>query len=153
MVQASTTCFKAPFLPSSLLEADTIFYRAIITTWLFFSSLKSPCSSSLGCDVNVISFHMALQQANVTAESCSPLCSPPRSHLDGGLVKCIIYPCLPPWRGSHTRKVGLLTWIHCQYLGLTRLPCRPKVQQSYFSICLREKTSHNCLERNSGLTN
>lgn len=34
-------------------------------------SLQSPCGTSLGCDVNVISFHMALQQANVTAESCS----------------------------------------------------------------------------------
>lgn len=61
------------FLPfSSLLEADTIFYRAINKTWLFFfSSLQSPRGTSLGCDVNVISFHMALQQANVTAESCS----------------------------------------------------------------------------------
>lgn len=36
-------------------------------------SLQSPCGTSLGCDVNVISFHMALQRANVTAESCSAL--------------------------------------------------------------------------------
>lgn len=34
-------------------------------------SLQSPCGTSLGCDVNVISFHMALQRVNVTAESCS----------------------------------------------------------------------------------
>lgn len=97
---------------SSLLEADTTFWRAINKSSNFFSSLQSPCSTSLGCDVNVISFHMALQQANVTAESCSafsllslqPFLSAACFSVlvwVGGLVKCIIYPCLPPWSGNH----------------------------------------------------
>lgn len=31
----------------------------------------------------------------------------------GGLVKCIIYLCLPPWSGSHTKR-GPSPWIqHC----------------------------------------
>lgn len=34
----------------------------------------------------------------------------------GGLVKCIIYPCLPPWSGSHT-KSGPSPWIQ-------HLPCQ-----------------------------
>lgn len=117
------------FLPfSSLLEADTIFYRAINKSWHSPPpSLQSPCGTSLGCDVNVISFHMALQRANVTAESCSAfsLLSLPTflsaaclSALVwmGGLVKCIIYPCLPPWSGNHTKR-GPSPWIQ-------HLPCQ-----------------------------
>lgn len=103
----------------------------LIRLLIFFSSLQSPCSTSLGCDVNVISFHMALQQANVTAESCSafsllslqPFLSAACFSVlvwVGGLVKCIIYPCLPPWSGNRThthkkRALSMNSALHCQH--------------------------------------
>lgn len=92
----------------------------LIRLGIFFSSLQSPYSTSPGRDVNVISFHMALQRANVTAESGArtALPQPPLQSasvaLDGPL-KCVIHPC--PLSGVSTQKTGLprdttLQWTH-----------------------------------------
>lgn len=77
---------------------------------IFFPALQSLCGTSPGRDVNVISFHMALQQANVTAESGArtALPQPPLQSasvaLDGPL-KCVIHPC--PLSGVSIQKTGL----------------------------------------------
>lgn len=80
---------------------------------IFFPSLQSPSGTSLGCDVNVISFHMAFQRANVTALSSSAFAQPSfstfpslqlllcmsghegRQGEEKGSLECIIYPGLP----------------------------------------------------------
>lgn len=116
---------EGQFLPfSSLLEADTIFYRAINKTWHFFfffaitlwyvTGLWRQCyiiphgftaserdSWELLCVFTALPSNLSL---------CSLLLC---SRLNGGLVKCIIYPCLPPWSGNHTKR-GPSPWIqHC----------------------------------------
>lgn len=108
---------------SSLLEADNIFYRAINKTWHFFffaitlwyvTGLWRQCyiiphgftaserdSWGLLCVFTALPSNLSL---------CSLILCP---CLNGGLVKCIIYPCLPPWSGNHTIR-GPSPWIqHC----------------------------------------
>lgn len=103
-----------------IVTTGAIRYILINKTWHFFPPpLQSGPSTSLGRDVNVISFHMALQRANVTAESCSALpplslptfslCSAPLCSLlnTGGSWVYYLPPPAPEERGT-IQKVGLL---------------------------------------------
>lgn len=108
--------WRRTILPfSSLLEADTIFYRAINKTWHFFSSLQSPLWYVTGlwrqCYIIPHGFTASERDSWVllciftalpsNLSLCSLLLC---SCLNGGLVKCIIYPCLPPCIRNHTKR-------------------------------------------------
>lgn len=105
------------FLPfSSLLEADTIFYRAINKTWhFFFHHCNHPVVrhwvvTSMLYHSTWLYSKRTWQRRAALRFHCSPfptfsLCSPLLcSRLNGGLVKCVIYPCLPPPSGNHTKR-------------------------------------------------
>lgn len=112
-----------PFLPfSSLLETDTLFHMAINKTWLFFFSPPPPtplCNHPVVRHWVVTSmlYHSTWLYSERTWQLRAALClrrspfqpfslSPQPASVfssewvgggeSGGVVKCIIYPCLPP---------------------------------------------------------